>query len=234
MSRSDGSFSHVSRYSRPESRSGARAPDPPSRPTSLATTGCNFQVVRRVRRLTRNFRLFTRRIHALKTVLRKIRRWEPVIPRSPTPQLSRRRSTRASRPSSISTFVQSRTIRTSISSVLSNSLQRWLEARNQLAYEKPSDHISITISQYEQRGSWLTDDWGDIQYRNVHSTSPQPPRKSIADRSATSIHTEVLTGRYVSVSLRAGEEASRRRKRSSDRSIAWANSETDTDSLDYR
>jgi len=223
---SDGSFSHISRYSRPESRSGARAPDPPSRRTSLGTIGCNFPVVRRVRRLTRNVGLFTRRIYALKTILRKIRRREPVISRSPTPQLPRRRSVRVSR-SSITSFIQNRSLRTSISSALSSSLQRWLETRNQLAYEKSSNHVSITISQYEQRGSWLTDDWRGIHHCDVHSTPPQSPR--VADRSAASIRTESLTGRYVSVSLRAGEEASRRRRRT----VTWSNSEFGAGSVEY-
>ena len=227
--RSDDSFSHVSRYSRPESRSGARAPDPPSRRTSLGTIGCDFPVVRRVRRLTRNFSIFTRRIHALKTILRKVHRREPVISRSPTPQLRRRRPVRVSRSSSITSFIQNRSLRASISSALSSSLQRWLEARNQLAFEKSSDHVSITISQYERRGSWLTDDWCGIQHCDVHTTPPHSPRKSVADRSVTSIRTELLTGRYVSVSLRAGEEASRRRKRT----MTWTNSELGAGSIEY-
>lgn len=234
MSRSDGSFSHVSRYSRPESRSGARAPDPPSRRTSLGTVGCNIPGTRRVRRLRRNVGLFARRIRTLTTVLRKVHRRDPVIPRSPTPQLPQRRSVHVSRSSTINSFMRSRSLRMSISSALSNSLQRWLEVRNQLALETPSDHVSITISQYERRGSWLTDDWCGIQRCDVPSSPLQPPRKSITDRSVPSIHTGVLTGRYVSVSLRAGEEASRRRKRNSDRTMTWTNSELDTDSLEYR
>lgn len=229
MSLSDGSFSRVSRYSRPESRSGARAPDPSIRRTSLETTRFRFSVVRRVRRLTRNIHIFTRRMHTLKTLLGKIHHRESVIPRSPTPQLARRRAARVSRRSSITTFLQSRSLRTSVSSALSNSLQRWLEARNQLTYEKPSDHVSITISQYERRGSWLTDDWYGIQHCDDRSNSPQSSRKSIADQSATSIHTESFTGKYVSMSLRAGEEASRRRRRSSDRTMTWTNTELDTD-----
>jgi len=233
--RSDGSFSRVSRYSRPESRSGARAPDPPSRRTSLGNVGCNVPGVRRVRRLTRNVRLFTQRLHSVRAILRKVHRREPVIPPSPTTsQLPRRMSTRVSRRSSITSFARSRTTRTSTSSVLSNSLQRWLEARNQLTYESSSDHVSITISQYEQRGSWLTDDWCGIRRCDIHPTPSRLPRKSIVDRSVTSIHTEPLTGKYVSVSLRAGEEASRRRKRSSDRTVAWSSSESGTDSLEYR
>lgn len=226
--RSDSSFSHVSRYSRPESRSGARAPDPPSRRTSLGIIGCNFPVVRRVRRLTRNVSLFARRIHAFKTILRKVYRREPVISRSPTPQLPRRRPSRVSR-SSITSFIQSRSLRASISSALSSSLQRWLEARNQLAHEKSSDHVSVTISQYELRGSWLTDDWCGIHRCDVHSTPPHSPRKSIADRSITSIHTESFTGRYVSVSLRAGEEASRRRRRT----VTWSNLDFGAGSIEY-
>ena len=229
MSRSDGSFSYISRYSRPESRSGARAPDPLSRRTSIGTIGCNIPGVRRVRRWTRNVRIFTQRIHTLKTVLRKVHRREPVIPRSPTPRLPRRISARVSRASSITSFVQSRSFRASTSSALSNSLQRWLETRNRLAHEKPSDHVSITISQYEQRGSWISDGWCGMEYIDSHSSTPQSPRKSI-----TSIYAETHMGKYASVSLRAGEEASRRRRRSSDRTMAWLGSEFGTDSLEYR
>jgi hypothetical protein len=229
LPRSDDSFSRISRYSRPESRSGARAPDPPSRRTSLGTIGCNFPVARRVRRLTRNIGLFTRRIHALKTILRKVHRREPAISRSPTPQLPRRRPARASRSSSITTFIQNRSLRTSISSVLSNTLQLWLEVRNQLAYEKSPDHVSITISQYERRGSWLSDDWCGVRHCDVHSTPPRSPGKSVADRPGASIQTESLSGRYVSISLRAGEEASRRRKRT----MTWSNSEFDAGLIEY-
>lgn len=232
MSRSDGSFSHISRYSRPESRSGARAPDPPSRRTSLASVGCGFPVVRKVRRLTRNIRLFTRRIHAFRTILRKVHRREPAIPQSSAPQLPRRRSTRTSRSPSITSFGQNQSLRRSISSAMSSSLQRWLETRNQLTYEKSPDHVSITISQYERGGSWLTDDWCGIQHCDDHSSPPQSPGKSITDRSISSIHTEPLGGRYISISLRAGEEASRRRRRGSDRTASWSNSELGTDSLE--
>ncbi|KAF9785497.1 hypothetical protein BJ322DRAFT_1108946 [Thelephora terrestris] len=229
MSRSDGSFSRISRYSRPESRSGARAPDPPSRRTSLYTTGCNIPGVRRIRRFTRNVRLFTQRMYALKAMLRKVHCRRPVIAPTPATSLPRRTSARVSR-SSIASFVQSRSLRTSISSALTNSLQRWLEARNQVTYEKASDHVSITISQYERRGSWLTDDWCGIQHCDAHSSLPRASRKSTADRSIASIHTEPLEGKYVSVSLRAGEEASRRRKRSSDRTLTWSDLEFDSDS----
>lgn len=234
MPRSDSSFSHVSRYSRPESRSGARAPDPPSRPTSIGTVRWNFPVVRRVRRFTRNVSLFARRIHTLKTVLRKVHCREPVITRPPTPQLPRRMSARVSRSSSATSFMQNQSLRRSISSALSTSLQRWLETRNQLAYEKSSGHVSITISQYERKGSWLTDDWCGIQHCDIHSSPPQSPRGLITDRSVTSICTESFTGRYVSVSLKAGEEALRRRKRSSDRTVTWSSSELSAESLEDR
>ena len=230
MSRSDGSFSHISRYSRPESRSGARAPDPPSRRTSLVTIGCGFPVVRKVRRLTRNISLFTRRIHTLRTILRRVHRREPAIPRSPTPQLTRRGSARASRSPSIASLTQNQSLRRSISSATSNGLQRWLETRNQLTYEKSADRVSITISQYERRGSWLTDDWCGIRHCDIHSSPPQSPKNSIFE-SVASIHTESLPGRYVSISLRAGEEASRRRRRSSDRAASWSNSELGVESL---
>lgn len=231
MLRSEGTFSRVSRYSRPESRSGARAPDPPSRRTSLNAIGCNIPGVRRVRRFTRNVRIFAQRMYALKTILRKAHRREPVIPPPPTTtRLPRRTSTRVSRASSATSFMYNRSLRTSTSSALSNSLQRWLEARKQLTCEKPSDHASITISQYEQRGSWLSDDWCSIQYCDAHSSPPRSPREWTADRSVTSTQSGPLTGKYVSVSLRAGEEASRRRKRSSDRTVTWFA----TDSLEFR
>lgn len=217
MSRSDGSFSRVSRYSRPESRSGARAPGPPSHRTSLGTIGCNLPGIHRVRRLARNFRLFTQRMYALRTLLRRAHRSRPVIPPTPTTPLHRRTST------TITSSIQSRSTRTSTSSALTNTLQRWLEARNQHTYGKSPDHLSITISQYERRGSWLADDWCGIQYCDVHASPSHSPRKSTTDRSITSIHTEPLTGKYVSVSLRAGEEASRRRKRSPEGTVAWTN-----------
>jgi hypothetical protein len=234
MTLSDGSFSRVSRYSRPESRSGARAPDPPSRRTSLGTIGCNVPGVRRVRRFTRNFRLFAQRMYALRTLLRKAHRQRPVIPPTPTTSSHRRTPTSSSRTSSIASILLSRSMRTSTSSALTNTLQRWLEARNQVTYEKSSDHLSITISQYERRGSWLADDWCGIQHCDVHPPPPQSPRKSTADRSITSTHTEPLAGKYVSVSLRAGEEASRRRKRRSDRTVTWTNSEFGSGSVEYK
>lgn len=230
ISRSDGSFSRISRYSRPESRSGARAPDPPSRRTSLCTIGCNIPGIRRIRRITRNVRLFTQRMYAFKAMLRRTHRRRPVIPPTSATSLPRRTSARVSRASSITSFVQSRSLRTSISSVATNSLQRWLEARNQLTYEKTSDKVSITISQYERRGSWLTDDRCGIQHCDVHSSPPRSSRRPTADRSITSIQTEPLAGKYVSVSLRAGEEASRRRKRGSDRTLTWSDLEFDSDS----
>ena len=224
--RSDGSFSRISRYSRPESRSGARAPDPPSRRTSLRTVGCNVPGVRRVRRFTRNLRLFTQRMYALTNLLRKGNRSRPVIPSTSTgASLHRRTSTRASRTSSITSFAQNRSIRTSTSSAFTHTLQRWLEARNQLTYEKPSDHLSITISQYERRGSWLADEWCGIQHCDTHPSPPQQSRRSTTDRSITSIRTEPLMGKYVSVSLRAGEEASRRRKHGSGHTVTWTDSE---------
>ena len=229
MSRSDGSFSRVSRYSRPESRSGARAPDPPSRRTSLASVGCNVPGVRRVRRFTRKVRLFTHRLYALKAVLQKTHRGGPVIPPTPTSSLPRRASARVSGTSSITSFMRSRSMRTSISSALTNSLQRWLEARNQLAYEKSSDHFSITISQYERRGSWLIDNWCGAEQRDVRPSPPQSSGKLAANRSIASVSTGPLTGKYVGVSLRAGEEASRRRKRSSSRTITWSNLGFDSD-----
>lgn len=232
MSRSDGSFSRISRYSRPESRSGARAPDPPSRRTSLGDAGCNFPGVRRVRRFTRNVRLFTQRMYAVKALLRRAHRRRPAI--TPTPPLPRRTSARVSRASSITSFVQSRSLRTSMSSALTNSLQRWLEARNQLAYERSSNHVSITISQYERRGSWLSDDWRGTEHCDTNSFPPQSSRKPTTDRSITSVHSEPLTGKYVSVSLRAGEEASRRRKRSSGRTVTWSDLGSDSGSLEYR
>lgn len=232
MSRSDDSFSRVSRYSRPESRSGARAPGPPSRRTSLVTIGCNVPGVRRVRRFARNVRLFTRRLYALKVVLRRTHRRRPVIPSPPSTSSPRRTSARVSRPSSITSFVQSRSLRTSLSSALTNSLQRWLEARNKLTREKSSDHASITISQYELRGSWLTDSWCGIQHCDVHSSLPQPSRGPTPDQSIASLSTGPLTGKYMSVSLRAGEEASRRRKRSSERTVTWSDLNFDSDSLE--
>ena len=234
MSRSDGSFSRVSRYSRPESRSGARAPDPPSRRTSLGKIGCNIPGVRRVRLFTRSFRLFTQRMYALGTLLRKGHRRRPVIPPTPTTSLHRQRPTRVSRTSSITSFARSRSMRTSTSSALTNTLQRWLEAKNQLSCERSSNHVSITISQYERRGSWLADNWCVIQRCDIHPSMPQPPRKSTADQSITSTHAEPLTGKYVSVSLKAGEEASRRRKRSTDRTVTWTNLELSSNSLEHR
>lgn len=233
MSRSDGSFSRVSRYSRPESRSGARAPDPPSRRTSFVNVGCNVPGIRRVRRFTRNFRFFAQRMYALRRLLRKAHHQMPVIPSTPT-SLQRRASIRVSRTSSVTSLMQSRSIRTSMSTALTNSLQRWLEARNQFTHEKSSDHVSITISQYERRGSWLAEDWCDIQHCDIHSSPPQSSRNPTTDQSITSIHTGPLRGKYVSVSLRAGEEASRRRRRSADRSVTWTNSEFCSDSLEYR
>jgi len=225
MTRSDGSFSHISRYSRPESRSGARAPDPPSRRASFVAVGCNIPGVRGARRLTRNIRLFAQRIRTLKDVLRKVHRRESAI--RPTPTTPRRhRISRVSRTSSITSFVQSQSLRASTSSMLSNSLQRWLEAQNRLTLEKPFDHASITISQYERRGSWLVDGCCDAEDCDIH---PSPTRESITDRSVISVHTESSMGRYASVSLRAGEEASRRRKRSSDRTDIWFISESETD-----
>lgn len=233
MSRSDDSFSRISRYSRPESRSGARAPDPPSRRTSLAVIGCNIPGVRRVRRFTRNVRLFTQRIHTLKAVLRNVHRREPVIPRTSTTRLPRRTSARVSRASSITSFVQSQSLRTSTSSALSSSLQRWLEAKSKLTHEVSSDHASITISQYELRGSWLADDLCGSERYDARPSPPQSPWKSIADLSVSSTPTEDLVGKYVSVSLRAGEEASRRRRRSSNRTVTWSSSESEIDSLEY-
>ena len=235
MSRSDGSFSRISRYSRPESRSGARAPDPPSRPTSLGTIGCNVPGVRRVRRFTRSLRLFTQRMYALRTLLRKTRRRGPVIPPTPTTSLHRRRSTSVSGTSPFTSFMRSRSLRTSHSSAFTNTLQRWLEERNQVTYEKSSDRFSITISQYERRGSWLADDSRGIQHCDVHSSPPQSPSRSTTDRSITPVHLEPLMGKYVSVSLRAGEEASRRRKRNSGHTVTWTNSEFGSaGSLEYR
>lgn len=228
MAHSEGSFSHISRYSRPESRSGARAPDPPSRRASFVAVGCNIPGVRRVRRLTRNVRFFAGRIRTLKDVLRKIHRREPTIRQTPTGR-SQRISIRVSRASSITSFVQNRSSRASTSSILSNSLQRWLEAQNRITYEKPSDHGPITISQYEQRGSWLADGCCSAEDCDVH---PSPPQESVADRSVISVHTESSMGKYASISLRAGEEASRRRKRSSDRSEIWFNSDSEVGSLE--
>ena len=232
MSRSDGSFSYVSRYSRPESRSGARAPGPPSRRTSIITVGCNIPGVRRIRRFTRNLRLFKQRMYALKTMLRKSHPRGPVIPPTSSASLPRRMSTQVSRTSSTTSSVGSRSLRTSISSALTNSLQRWLEARNQLTHEKSPDHVSITISQYELRGSWLTDDGGGIHHCDIHSSLPQSLRRPAACLPITPIAMEPLTGKYVSVSLRAGEEASRRRKRSSNRTLTWSDLNFDSDSLE--
>ena len=113
--------------------------------------------------------------------------------------------------------------------MLSNSLQRWLESQNRLTHEKSSDLASITISQYERRGSWLADGSCGAEGCDVH---PSPTQESMADRSIISVHTESSMGKYASVSLRAGEEASRRRKRSSDYTDVWFTSESDTGALE--
>jgi len=195
------SMSRVSQYSRPYSRSGARAPEPAQSRTSVYGMGCCIPRSYRWRRIKRHVQLFSRRLRIFKAVLRN--------------RNARRSSISSShiRASSIvfsmhprrSSIVRACS-RMSATSLARDSLASWVDARNlasmEYAISPSSGHVSMDIDEYERRGSWLTDpDRGcEIDSCSIH-------------RSQDKDRIETYNWKYFGVSLAAGQEATRRRRK---------------------
>jgi len=188
------SVSRSSQYSRPYSRSGARAPEPPVR------RACGLFGWRRAKR---NIQGFSKRLPLVKTLLSRHRRNLSRTPATPNRNHLRVSSLTFSIVSGSSSFGPRRSLSFAISSVR-DSLGSWIDTRNRASIGymiSPSPgHVSMDIDEYERRGSWLTDpDRGcGLDACVVHH--PQGTERS-----------EVW--KYLDVSLAAGSAATRRRRK---------------------
>lgn len=227
-SRLGGPFLRANRGSQAES--GAKDPNPPGRPVNVGTVGCEIPGFREARRLTQNVSRLSKRLRSFKLPSWKPRGWEPSTPQTPTiPPLPIRTSARVSNASSITTFVQEQSV-LDISPTSPYSSQQWIKVGDDLTSEKLSKPLLITIS--GRRGGQLMDDSSHTEHYDDYPLPLLSPKNRVVNNPATPLHIDLIVGKYVSVSLRAGREASRRRKRRSDPVVTWYSSESDIDSLE--
>lgn len=197
--------SHVSNYSRPLSRSGARAPEPDESNISLHGVGCHIPGGAKWRKMKRNIALFSRRLTTFGVLLR------------------RRNVTRTSissahyRPSSVlssaftissrSSSSRSARSRSSAMSLVSDSLASWIEERNRASLEYATSpiprHESMEIEEYERRGSWLIERDCEDSVCSMHNPSSSEDLK-------------LDSSKYYGISMLAGQEAALRRRRKLD------------------
>lgn len=198
--------SHVSHYSRPYSRSGARAPEPGESDAGVHAAGCHIPGSSKWRKMKRNVGAFSRRFTTLGALLRKRNVTRTSI--SPVHYRPSSAISTAFTVSSRSSLNRSSRSRSSVTSLVRNSLASWIDERNRASLEYATSpvpgHESMEIEEYERRGSWLRERACEDSVCSMH----QP-------RSSEDLSLD--TGKYYGVSLAAGQEAALRRRRKLDR-----------------